>query len=220
MAKELPYFKFEPQEWESGLIQMCSNDSKALFIQLCCTYWTRLGSLPYAFALHKHCNGNESALQELNSNDVISIENGNIIIKFLDDQLKEFNNVSEKRKQAANKRWNNASALQVDSKSNAIREEKKREEEIKKDKIDYDFFLSEFNRIANKRIRIFDEKAKKQLKARLKDGYTIKEILTAVKNCKADPYHIQNTKYLTLEFITRPDKLSKYISRTKIHLHP
>jgi hypothetical protein len=38
MAKELPYFKFEPSEWDNGIIQMCSRESKGLFIDICaCT---------------------------------------------------------------------------------------------------------------------------------------------------------------------------------------
>jgi hypothetical protein len=57
MAKELPYFKFEPDAWENGNIQMCSKSQKGLFIDLCSIYWARLGELPYALALQKHCNG-------------------------------------------------------------------------------------------------------------------------------------------------------------------
>jgi hypothetical protein len=132
MAKELPYFKFEPNEWENGRIQICSRESKGLFIDLCSIYWSRLGELPYALALQKHCNGNAKALQELEDNDIIGVSDGQIIIEFLDEQLNEFQETSEKRRNAANKRWSNASALQVQSKSNAIREEEKREEKIRK----------------------------------------------------------------------------------------
>ncbi len=32
MAKELPYFKFEPNAWENGNIQMLSREDKGLFI--------------------------------------------------------------------------------------------------------------------------------------------------------------------------------------------
>lgn len=131
MAKELPYFKFEPSEWDSGNIQMCSRESKGLFIDLCSLYWNRLGELPYALALQKLCNGNKDALQELQNIEIIAVVDGNLVIEFLDEQLSEFGNVSEKRRKAANKRWSDANALQVESKSNAIREEKKREEKIK-----------------------------------------------------------------------------------------
>jgi hypothetical protein len=135
VAKELPYFKFEPGAWDTGNIQMCSRDSKGLFIDVCSLYWSRLGELPYALALQKLCNGSKDALQELIDHEIIGIIEGQIVIEFLDEQLSEFNQTSEKRRKAANKRWKDASALHVDSKSNAIREEKKREEKIRGEEI-------------------------------------------------------------------------------------
>ena len=134
MAKELPYFKFEPAEWDNGNIQMCSNEVKGIFIGICSSYWQRLGDLPYALALHMHCKGNAEALQVLEKHEIIQVDNEQIIIKFLDEQLNEFEKTSEKRRDAANKRWNDASALQVQSKSNARREEKRREEKKKVNK--------------------------------------------------------------------------------------
>jgi hypothetical protein len=129
MAKELPYFKFEPNLWDNGNIQMCSRESKGLFVDLCSVYWSRLGDLPYALALQKHCNGNSDALQELKKHEIIAISEDKITIEFLDEQLSEFDVLSVKRRKAANKRWSDASALQVQSKSNARREEERREEE-------------------------------------------------------------------------------------------
>ena len=126
MAKELPYFKFEPGAWDNGNIQMCSREAKGLFIDLCSIYWSRLGELPYALALQKHCMGNAQVLQELQDADIFGVVDGQIIIEFLDEQLNEFQETSEKRRKAAQKRWSDASALQKQSKSNAIREEKKR----------------------------------------------------------------------------------------------
>lgn len=135
MAKELPYFKFEPQAWDTGNVQMCSRESKGLFIDLCSLYWSRLGELPYALALQKLCSGNKNAMQELVEHEIIGIFEGQIVIEFLDEQLSEFNQTSEKRRNAANKRWKDASALQMESKSNAIREDKIREEEKRQEKI-------------------------------------------------------------------------------------
>lgn len=136
MAKELPYFRFEPSEWDNGNIQMCSRQSKGLFIDLCSLYWSRLGELPYALALQKLCNGIDDALQELKQHDIFGVIDGQIVIDFLDEQLSERGQVSEKRRNAAQKRWKDASALQLQSKSNANRieeniiEEKKKEEKI------------------------------------------------------------------------------------------
>lgn len=133
MAKELPYFRFEPSEWDNGNIQICSRESKGLFIDICSIYWSRLGELPYALALQKLCNGKEDALQELKNADIFGVIDGQIVIEFLDEQLSERGQVSEKRRDAAKKRWSDANALQVDSKSNANRIEENRREEKKKE---------------------------------------------------------------------------------------
>ena len=134
MAKELPYFEFEPAEWQSGNIQITSLACKGLFIELCCLYWQRLGDLPYALALHKLCNGDATLLQELSSQNIITEKDGQIYIAFLSEQLSKFEGISEKRRKAANERWKNAKDMQVHSKSNAIREEKRIEENRIEDK--------------------------------------------------------------------------------------
>jgi hypothetical protein len=155
MAKELPYFKFEPSEWLEGEIQVCSDESIVCFINLCSGYWLKLGNINYAFALHKYCKKNTSVLQELIDNKIITLNNDKINISFLDKQLNEFKEISEKRTSAANKRWenkeDNANALQLQSKSNAIREEKIRQEDIKENKKDLSLTLeSDFTIFWNK----------------------------------------------------------------------
>jgi len=139
MAKELPYFKFEPSEWLEGEIQVCSNEAIVCFINLCSGYWLKLGNINYAFALQKYCNRNAKVLQELVDNKIITLIDDKICISFLEKQLNEFKNVSEKRTEAANKRWGNkgkdAIALQLESKSNAIREDKIRIDKRRKENI-------------------------------------------------------------------------------------
>jgi len=142
MAKELPFFKFEPGAWDSGMIQLCSLEAKGLFIEICALYWSRLGELPYALALQKLCRGNAKLMQELEQNQIFALQEhdnrSQIVITFLDEQLQEFKQVSEKRQKAASKRWDNqavnANAMQMQSKSNAIREDKIREDKIREDK--------------------------------------------------------------------------------------
>jgi hypothetical protein len=89
MAKELPYFKFEPSEWQNGNIQMCSELAQLYFINMCCVYWTKLGELSYRFTLIKCFKNNEDLLIELIENKIITVENDNIVIFFLDKQLGE-----------------------------------------------------------------------------------------------------------------------------------
>lgn len=127
MAKELPYYKHEPSEWLEGEIQVCSDAAIVCFLNLRDGYWVKLGCMSYAFALQKYCRKDASIIQELIDNGIIDLQGDDIKIKFLDKQLEEVKITSEKRRKAAEKRWNDASEMQVHSKSNAIRKEEIRE---------------------------------------------------------------------------------------------
>lgn len=77
--------------------------------------------------------------------------------------------------------------------------------------------VSRFNSITGKKIQKLDKKAKSQFSARIKDGYTEDDIFKAVENCFNDKFHSDNGhKYLTMEFITRPDKLELYLNAPQI----
>jgi len=145
MAKELPYFKFEPNEWENGNIQILSREHKGLFIDLCCMYWSRLGDVPYKLAVQKLCAGNATALDSLCEESIIALEDGQICIDFLNEQLDSFNTTSNQNRQNAKEGWRkrrlvkdlserNASASDPQSESDAIRGEKRREEKRKEEK--------------------------------------------------------------------------------------
>lgn len=134
MAKELPYFKFEPNQWENGNIQMFSHEQKGIFIDLCSMYWSRLGELPYKLAVGKICNGNATALDSLYDENIFTIVDGFICIDFLNEQLAEFENVSKTNSENARigweKRRNKATAKRPQSDRNAIREDKRKEDKI------------------------------------------------------------------------------------------
>jgi uncharacterized phage protein (TIGR02220 family) len=78
------------------------------------------------------------------------------------------------------------------------------------DEIDFSSLLKWFNSITGKNLKVVNEKTKKQFLARMKDGYSKSDITRAIKNCFEDDFHKANPKYLTLEFISRPDKFEKY----------
>jgi hypothetical protein len=145
MAKELPYFKFEPNQWENGNIQMLPRNDKGLFIDLCSMYWSRLGDLPIKLAIQKLCSGNATALDSLCNEKIIEVIEGNIYIKFLSEQLEDFKDISDKNSRNAKEGWEkrrnksiksdiNATASKSQSENDGIREEKRREEEIKEEK--------------------------------------------------------------------------------------
>lgn len=145
MAKELPYFKFEPNAWENGNIQMLPREEKGLFIDICSMYWSRLGELPKKLVIQKLCGGNATALNSLCEEGIIEIIDDNIFIEFLTVQLNEFENVSSKNSENAKEGWKkrreqkelserNATASISQSDRNAIRGEEIREDKRKEDK--------------------------------------------------------------------------------------
>lgn len=142
MAKELPYFKFEPNAWENGNIQMLSREDKGLFIDICSMFWSRLGDLPEKLVIQKLCGGNASALKSLYEENIIESLDGAIYVKFLSIQLQEFENTRSQNSENAKKRWQkhheqkdsserNATASSSQCETDAIREEERREEKIK-----------------------------------------------------------------------------------------
>ena len=144
MAKELPYFKFEPNAWENGNIQMLSREDKGLFIDICSMFWSRLGDLPEKLVIQKLCGGNASALISLYEENIIELIDGAVYVKFLSIQLQEFENTSTKNSENAKERWRkhreqkdsserNATALNSQCETDARREEKRREEKMKGD---------------------------------------------------------------------------------------
>jgi len=82
--------------------------------------------------------------------------------------------------------------------------------------IDPETFIEFFNQAKGSKEKPakyrLNSKTVSMLRAREKDGYTFEDISKAIKNCKADTFHIQNPKYLTPEFILRPDKLEQYLN--------
>ena len=77
--------------------------------------------------------------------------------------------------------------------------------------IDWDKLLNQFNKITGKNTKVINQQVKNKILARLKEGYTKQDLLNAIQNCFNDPYHKEtNHKYLTIEFISRSDKMEKY----------
>ena len=145
MAKELPYFKFEPNQWENGNIQMLSREDKGLFMDLCSMYWSRLGDVPLKLAVQKLCAGNATALNSLCDEKIIEVIEGNIFIKFLSEQLNEFEDTSKQNSKNAKEGWEkrrkikeeserNATALIPQCESDAIREDNIKENNKKESK--------------------------------------------------------------------------------------
>lgn len=73
-------------------------------------------------------------------------------------------------------------------------------------------YIKEFSRIRGINFRETN-KVLISFTSRIKDGYSWKDMIAALKNAMTDKYHIENNfNDLTPEFFTRADKLEKYLN--------
>lgn len=80
-----------------------------------------------------------------------------------------------------------------------------------KHSFDWDELIVYFNNVTGKKTKVIPPKVKDAFKLRIKEGFSKDDIANAIFNCYNDPYHKENNhKYLTLEFISRSDKLDRY----------
>lgn len=201
MAKELPYFKFEPNQWDNGNIQICTHEEKGIFMDVCSMYWSRLGDLPYKLAVQKICGGNATALDSLHEAKIFDLIKGNIYIKFLSEQLFEFENKSKNNSKIAKEAWIkrkqekyfNANAEQSQSERNTI---KRREDKNREDKRrEYKGINLENLSDLQKKIIEFEEyrrKIKKPIKEASKESF-LKKLTQLSKGNENDAIEILDT---------------------------
>jgi uncharacterized phage protein (TIGR02220 family) len=83
--------------------------------------------------------------------------------------------------------------------------------------IDFYALLDAYNKLTGKNAKVVNDKTKRQIKARFKEGYTKDDLWEAMVNCSKDPFHIEKKyNHFTLEFISRSDKLDKYLTAKPI----
>jgi hypothetical protein len=198
MAKELPYFKFEPSEWITGDITLCSMEAQGLFINLCCYYWLKGGSICLANAKQRF-SGAEKLFEQLIGNQIISIdEAGRVSIKFLDEQMEKFIDITAKRSESG-KLGGKANAKQMLSKSKANDNigEERRGEKIKE-------YTSQVISLFESVKILFPDNLRPAIKRdkdawcdtldkliRI-DGYTPEHILNIVRRARTDPFWSKN----------------------------
>jgi hypothetical protein len=142
MAKELPYFKFEPAEYLTKDISFCTLGAQGLFINICAYYWQRNCKLTKDQLLKRLNHLTE--FDELIDEGVIDLnENGQtIVIKFLDNQLVDVEKTSKQnsangakggRPKKPSESENKPTALISLSETKGIREDKIKEDKIKEE---------------------------------------------------------------------------------------
>lgn len=125
--KELPYFKFFPNQWLTGTISFLNFKQQGAFMKVCCYYWSKECKVP--FEQYKRIIPDD--YQSLIDTGIIKQKGKNIVIDWLNEQLIE-------RKEAHNKRVESGRKGGKQSSSNAKALIK---DKIKKDKYENDNVL-------------------------------------------------------------------------------
>jgi len=145
MAKELPYFQFEPAEYLTGKIQFCSFEAQGVFINICAIYWQRLGDITKEQLLKRYP---ENCINELLKDGLLKETKIKISINFLELQIKNKVQISkinsrngklsaEARKQKASQMNENTTTVEIPFNENPTnrREEKREDNKINKEGI-------------------------------------------------------------------------------------
>ena len=93
MAKNFFFFKFIPTEWMTGDIVYEDFDVQGLFINICSLYWQRDGVLSVEDINKRY---KRTDLTDKLIGRFITVNEGFIAIKFLDEQLIEADHISKK----------------------------------------------------------------------------------------------------------------------------
>lgn len=184
MAKEIPYFKFFIGEWANGDITCESYEAQGIFINICSIYWAKLGKLTERYIRKKFKS--DEAINELIESNIIKIEDGKVIINFLDEQLQEDQLLrrvksaggkksAEKRKKTKTSSTGVKDQLNTSSSNNRI--EENRIEDIKSDKVLKTFDITSFE---NLEMRLKTNKA--EIKKKLEEFLEIEKITPTFKN--------------------------------------
>jgi uncharacterized phage protein (TIGR02220 family) len=170
----------------------------------------------------KRWKWNKSAVRRffdlLKSCNMIEIENmtkTTRITVLLSNSYDDLRNASETQ---VKRKWNASEThlTPIEESNKVIKKERNKKE----DKSSYGDLLVFLNSTTGKGFKVITSKADKNIKARIKDGFTNEDIKKAIVNCSKNKYHIENPQYLTLEFITRADNLEKYLNANPTQIIP
>ena len=115
--KELPYFKYFPDEWINGDVTLLPFDLQGIFINVCGYYWKRNCSIAITKLKLRYSTVIEKQWQTLIDSGVMKIDSkNNVIIAFLDEQWNDLQSERDQKvyagKLGAEKRWGkNSSAI-------------------------------------------------------------------------------------------------------------
>lgn len=94
MARNLPYFQFEPAEYMTGTIQFCSLEAQGLYVNIQCLYWQRECKMTKE-ALYRKFESHSKLIDELFQENIIKLDGEHLVIEFLNNQ---FDVISRRKK--------------------------------------------------------------------------------------------------------------------------
>lgn len=123
---DLPWFKFNPNQWLTGTISFLSLKQQGSFMKVVCYYWSKECKVPFEQYKRIIPDDYESLIKV----GIVKQKNKNIVIDWLDKQYKE-------RKEAHNKRVESGRKGGKHSLSNAkaLRKEKNIKDKYENDNV-------------------------------------------------------------------------------------
>ncbi len=150
MSKDLPYFKFFPNEWLTGDITLESMETQGVFVNVCAIYWSKECRVALAGLEQRY----GVALARLLKSGIIKEKDGFAVINFLDEQWNELYNRHQINVENGRKGGLKSSVAKAPLKHiDKIRREEIREDKIridkKKEELVFPFSSNEFLSVWN-----------------------------------------------------------------------
>ena len=118
--KELPYFKFYPNQWITGSISFLDYEQQGAFIKVCCYYWSKGCKVTY----EQYEAIIPDYYRSLIHFGILKHKDKNIYIDWLDEQLEERKAAHIKRVNAGRKGGKTTQNKQSSSNAKALRKDK------------------------------------------------------------------------------------------------
>jgi hypothetical protein len=136
-----PWFKFIASNWLSGSVQLLSDAEKGTYIDLIAMIWKEGGQLEFNKLLSRKLRiDHATACDRINSYcelNILQCKDTVLSIKFIDDQLKDIKNRSEKARENAEKRWSKKETPMQPHANKKREEEKRRDKSIEERKEEF-----------------------------------------------------------------------------------
>ena len=233
MAKELPYFQFEPAEYLTKDVSFCSLAAQGFFINLCSYYWQRGCDLTEKQLL-KRLN-HVDLLNELVSENVVKVVDNQIKVSFLDAQYEKATSISNTNRMNGLKggrpKKENPIKTETKPKQNPIESESKgiREDKIIKDNIkeysnakafasesDFLEFFNQGRKVllgTEGKTRVMSSTDSNNFK-KLNKAYTRLEFKHAIKMMSKEPW-VKTASKFTISHLLAPANFDKYLNKTE-----